>query len=279
VRRYVLRVPEPPRETEVSIRRNEDGRLARAAAAIRRWDAQPGLLAATRRARRRLPGDASYGDPISTAGSEAPHMLARQLAALSGERPSVMRELGFGALQLWQGLSEAQGRGYGDREVAIMFTDLVDFSEWALTAGDSAAVGLLRRVDEAVSAAVCAHDGEVVKRLGDGLMAVFADPPAALHAAHRASDDVARLALDGYRPALRVGVHLGRPRRLGGDYLGVDVNIAARVAEAAGGGEVLVSERLLGQVDAAQVGEARRRSLDAKGAPQGLAVYVVRPLG
>jgi adenylate cyclase len=77
---------------------------------------------------------------------------------------------------------------------------------------------------------------------------------------------------------LRVGVHLGRPRRLGGDYLGVDVNIAARVAGAAAGGEVLVSERLLAHVDAAQVGEARRRSLDAKGAPEGLAVYVVRPV-
>jgi adenylate cyclase len=274
-----LRVPGPRREKGRSIRRNEEGPLARAAAAIVRWDEQPGLVAATRRARRRLPGDASYGDPISTAGSEAPQLLARQLAALGGERPSVVRELGFGALQLWQGLSEAQGRGYGDCEVAIMFTDLVDFSTWALSAGDSAAVALLRRVDQAVSAAVSARDGEVVKRLGDGLMAVFADPQAALGAAHQASGDVARLQLDGYRPALRVGVHLGRPRRLGGDYLGVDVNIAARVAGAAGGGEVLVSERLLAQVDATQLGEARRRSLDAKGAPEGLAVYLVRPRG
>jgi adenylate cyclase len=270
---------EPRRERSWSIRRNEDGPLARAAAAIARWDAQPGLVAATRRARRRLPGDASYGDPISTAGSEPPQLLARQLAALSGERPSAMRELGFGALQLWQGLSEAQGRGYGDRDVAIMFTDLVDFSTWALSAGDAAAVTLLRRVDQAVSAAVSAGGGEVVKRLGDGLMAVFADPQASLQAAHQASDDVARVRLDGYRPALRVGVHLGRPRRLGGDYLGVDVNIASRVAAAAAGGEVLVSERLLAQVDSAQIGEARRRSLDAKGAPEGLVVYVVRARG
>ena len=37
---------------------------------------------------------------------------------------------------------------------------------------------------------------------------------------------------DGYRPTLRAGLHLGRPRKLRGDYLGVDVNVAARVAEA-----------------------------------------------
>jgi adenylate cyclase len=274
-----LGVSGPRRERGRSSRRNEDGPLARAAAAIVRWDARPGLVAATRRARRRLPGDSSYGDPISTAGSDAPQLLARQLAALSGERPSVIRELGFGALQLWQNVSEAQGRGYGDHDVAIMFTDLVDFSTWALSAGDTAAVALLRGVDQAVTSVVVSHGGEVVKRLGDGLMAVFADPRAAIDAAQRASGDVAQMQLDGYRPALRVGVHLGRPRRLGGDYLGVDVNIAARVAAAARAGEVLVSQRLLSQVDAGGLGELRRRTLDAKGTPQDLAVFVVRAHG
>jgi adenylate cyclase len=269
------------RETDRSGRREGNGALARAAAAVRRLDAQPALIAATRRARRRIPGDSSYGDPLSTAGSDAPQRLARQLAARSGERPSVMRELGFGALQLWQGIAEAQGRGYGDRDVAIMFTDLVNFSSWALSAGDTAAVALLRRVDQAVSFAVGAHDGQVVKRLGDGLMAVFAEPRAALSAAQQAARDVAQIALDGYRPALRVGVHLGRPRRLGGDYFGVDVNVAARVAAAASGGEVLVSERLLSQLDAGELGELQchRRKLDAKGAPHDLAVYLIGPRG
>ena len=44
----------------------------------------------------------------------------------------------MGALQVWQSLSEAQGRGQGDREVAILFTDLVGFSDWVLEAGDDA---------------------------------------------------------------------------------------------------------------------------------------------
>jgi adenylate cyclase len=249
-------------------------RVARLAAALKRLDAQPGLLAATRRARRRLPGDSAYGDPLSTAGARAPDVLGRQLAALSGERPSVMRELGFGALQLWQGLSEAQGRGYGEREVTIVFTDLVDFSSWALQAGDTAAVELLREVDLLVASAVDSHDGHVVKRLGDGLMAVFEHPQDAVEAGQEACAAVARVKVDGHEPKLRVGAHLGRPRLLGGDYFGVDVNVAARVAGAADGGEVLVSERLVPALDASKVALRRRRRFAAKGAPEGLRVYV-----
>jgi adenylate cyclase len=253
-------------------------RVAKLAAALKRLDTQPKLLAATQRARRRLPGDSAYGDPLSTAGAGAPDVLGRQLAALSGERPSVMRELGFGALQLWQGLSEAQGRGYGEREVTIVFTDLVGFSSWALEAGDAAAVELLREVDLRVASAVEGHDGHVVKRLGDGLMAVFERPQDAVEAGQDACAAVAQVEVEGHEPKLRVGAHVGRPRRLGGDYFGVDVNVAARVAGAADGGEVLVSERLVPQLDASKVALRRRRRFAAKGTPEGLRVYVAEPL-
>ena len=132
----------------------------------------------------------------------------------------------MGALQVWQSLSEAQGRGHGDREVAIVFTDLVGFSDWVLEAGDERAVELVRAVGEAVEGVVRARGGRVVKRLGDGLMAVFDDPAAAVRAACEATAAAGEL----HAPGLRAGVHLGRPRRLGGDYFGVDVNVAARVA-------------------------------------------------
>ena len=254
-----------------------EGRVARLAAALRRLDSRPELVVATRRARRRLPGDSAYGDPLSTAGQRAPQVLARQLAALSGERPSVTRELGFSALQLWQGLSEVQGRGYGERDLTIMFTDIVDFSSWALQAGDEAAVELLRQVDLAVASAVDAHEGEVVKRLGDGLMAVFERPQAAVEAGQDACAAAARVQVAGHRPLLRVGTHVGRPRRLGGDYFGVDVNVAARVTAAADGGEVLVSERLVPHLDASRVALRARPRFAAKGAPAGLRVYAAEP--
>jgi adenylate cyclase len=50
----------------------------------------------------------------------------------------VLQELGFGGLQVWQSLSGAAGRGRGNEEIAVMFTDLAGFSSWALQAGDRA---------------------------------------------------------------------------------------------------------------------------------------------
>ena len=95
-----------------------------------------------------------------------------------------------------------------------------------------------------------AHGGRIVKRLGDGLMASFVDAQSAVEAALDAQAAVAGIEIDGYQPKMRAGVHWGRPRKLGGDYLGVDVNIAARVGDAAKAGEVLVSDTALMRIEA-----------------------------
>ena len=253
------------------------GRVARLGAALRRLDSQPGLVEAARRARQRLPGDSSYGDPLSTAGNEAPDLLARQLATLNAERPSMVRELGFSALQMWQGLSEAQGRGYGDRELAIVFSDIVEFSTWALEVGDASALQLLREVDLALVSVIDARGGAVVKRLGDGIMATFPLAQSALDAAHEGHAAVAHIDVEGHTPLLRTGIHVGRPRRLGGDYFGVDVNVAARVAAAARGGEVLVTESVPAHLDAGRVNLRRRWRFQAKGTPERLKVYIAEP--
>jgi len=57
-------------------------------------------------------------------------------------------------------------------DVAVLFTDLVSFSEWALQAGDELAVELLRQVGKAIEPPILTRRGQVVKWLGDGLMAV-----------------------------------------------------------------------------------------------------------
>ncbi len=204
-------------------------------------------------------------------------MLGRRLSALTAEQPGALREVGMSALQVWQGLSEAQGRGRGDRELAIVFTDLADFSSWALDAGDTQAVTLLREVGSAIEPEICSRGGEIVKRLGDGLMAMFEDAGRAIEAAHASAGALERVQVDGHCPRLRAGVHAGRPRRIGGDYFGVEVNIAARVAEAAGPGEVLVSEAVHERVEAEKVQLKRRGRFSAKGAPKGLKVYAAEP--
>jgi class 3 adenylate cyclase len=250
------------------------GRRAREAA--RKINQSPALLTAAKLVRELLPGDSKFGDPLSTAGSKQSEMVGKRLAEVTAERPGVLREAGLSALQVWQALSEAQGRGQGDTEMAIVFTDLVEFSDFALEAGDEAALELLREVGEAIEPPVAAHGGEVVKRLGDGMMAVFPEPKEALEAVVEARQRLSDVKADGYQPRIRAGMHVGQPRKLGGDYLGVDVNIAARVAEEARGDELLVSDRALSELDD-DLDAKRKRRFSVKGVPKDLTVYSVAP--
>ena len=251
--------------------------IAKLAAALRRTDEQPRLLVAAKLARELLPGDSGYGDPLSTAGANPSQQLGRRLSAITAERPSLLGEIGLSALQVWESIA-SQGADQGELEIAILFTDLVDFSDWSLQAGDAVAVELLRDVGAAIEPAVAAHRGVVVKRLGDGLMAAFEDPQDAVEAALDAGTAIDAIDADGYKPQMRAGVHMGRPRRLGDDYFGTDVNIAARVADAASGGEVLVSNSVRERVDEGKL-KLKRRRFKAKGAPKELAVYAVRRRG
>jgi adenylate cyclase len=247
------------------------------AVAAKRLDRHPGLLSAAKLLREHLPGDSRFGDPLSTAGSEHAQLVGRRISDLTAARPGVMREAGLSALQVWQAVSEAQGRGRGDRELAIVFTDLVEFSAWALQAGDDLTLELLRDVSEAVEPPVKDYGGKVVKRLGDGMMAVFDEPQQALAALFEARERLALVEAPGYQPRTRAGMHIGRPRRLGGDYLGVDVNIAARLAEAASAGELLVSDHALAALDASTLKVDRKRFFRIKGVPRDVKAYLVAP--
>jgi adenylate cyclase len=250
-------------------------RAARLRALATRMDTQPGLLAAARRLRQRLPGDERFGDVLSTAGRQPVEVVARGVSALQPGRESVAQELGLAGLQLWQSLSEATGRGRGDHPMAILFTDLVGFSSWVLSAGDDDALELLREVGTVVETAVDARGGEIVKRLGDGVMATFPSAQGGLDAALDSQDGMEEVAVGEHSPRLRAGLHWGSPRKLGGDYLGLDVNIAARVCQSAKADHVLVSEQVLELVERDGLRTSRPKRLRADGVPRDLCVVRV----
>ena len=234
------------------------------------------LAALARGMRRILPGDSSFGDPLSTSGEGASQQLGRRLAEISADRPSVMRELGLGALQVYEALASGGWSERGEIELTVVFTDLVDFSDWALAAGDGPATEMLRAVDAVATPAVEEHGGRVVKRLGDGAMITFLEPEQAVEGALAAQDAVASVSVEGVTPTMRAGAHHGMPRRVGRDYVGVDVNIAARVAQAAKGGELLVSRPVRERLDPNLYRTKRKLLFRAKGAPKDLGVYSVR---
>jgi adenylate cyclase len=256
------------------------GRAARVAAAVRDADQRPGLVSALRSVRRALPGDAGFGDPLSAAGQDGASVIARVADRLFDEQPRASKELGLGALQVWHSLLERAGRGHGERELTLLFTDLVGFSSWALRAGDEDALALLRAVARAVEPAVLEHRGTIVKRLGDGVMATFPSAQLAFDGAVAARERLASVEVAGHRPKLRAGIHTGTPKAIGGDYLGVDVNIAARLVEKAGADEILVSDRALAGLDAERVATRRKKTFlltRVKGVPDDVVVYVATP--
>ena len=254
----------------------EDKPVRRARERARRVDSTPSLVAAIDMLRERLPGDPHFGDPLSTAGKRPVEVVAREASALQPERPSAAHSLGLAALQVWQAVSERSGRGRGDEPISVLFTDLVGFSSWALEAGDAAAVRLLREAGIVLEGSVEERGGAIVKRLGDGLMAVFDHPQPAVEAALDAHHGLAQVQVDGYQPQMRAGVHHGRPRKLGGDYLGVDVNIAARVADSAKGGQLLVSEPVCQMLEDGFFEVGRPKRLKAEGAPKDLRVCEIK---
>jgi class 3 adenylate cyclase len=222
--------------------------LHSAAEWLRGTNQSPSVIAMVRRARRVLPGDPEFGDPLSTAGEGGPRAAARAAGRLLGERGGASREVGLGALQVWQAMTEAVSRRPANPEVTLVFTDLVGFSTWSLQAGDDATLKLLRRVARAVEPPLLDAGGHIVKRMGDGIMAVFADPLVAVTAVLAARKALKSVEVDGYTPRMRVGIHTGRPQRLASDWLGVDVNVAARVMERATRGGVMVSGATLDQL-------------------------------
>lgn len=139
----------------------------------------------------------------------------------------------------------------GDTDVGIVFADIQGYSAFVAEHGDDAAVAVLRALDEAVAAALAGRRGSrVVKRLGDGLMVASKTAPDALHIGVgmiARFDD--RAAAGGWPLRLRVGAHRGTTRRVADDYFGYHVNLAARVAESATGGQVLATANVLAGVD------------------------------
>ena len=257
--------------------RRTAGRVADAARAANRRQA---AVDALRRVRRALPGDPGFGDPLSAAGTDGAAVVARIADRLFDEEPRASHEVALGALQLWHAAMQRAGRGQQSGELTLVFTDLVGFSSWALQAGDDDALRLLREVAKAQEPAVVAHRGRIVKRLGDGLMAVFPSAQLAFDAVADGRERLEDVEVAGFRPLIRAGLHTGRPQVIGGDYLGVDVNVAARLMEKAGPGETLVSETALAGLDQDRVNTRRKKTFvfsRVKGVPDDLAVYVATP--
>jgi adenylate cyclase len=128
-----------------------------------------------------------------------------------------------------------------ERVPAICFLDLVGYTRLTEERGDQAAAEAAAALAAVVNRSSREHGGVPVKWLGDGVMVHFRDPAGAVLAALQMVEQLPSAGL----PTAHVGVAAGPVVVQGGDYYGRTVNLAARIADRAGAGQVLVAEQVV----------------------------------
>jgi adenylate cyclase len=127
---------------------------------------------------------------------------------------------------------------------AIVFTDIVGFTDVTDQHGDDAAEEILTWQEKIVGS-LLPPTGKVIKELGDGLLLWFSDARHAIETALRLQKCFEEQPVPGIAVWVRIGGHWGRPRWRGDDIIGRDVNLASRITDLAGPGEVLCSDALV----------------------------------
>ncbi|MEJ7584065.1 MAG: adenylate/guanylate cyclase domain-containing protein [Acidimicrobiales bacterium] len=197
-------------------------------------------------------------------------MMQRFLERSVEQRPSVLGNLGLNTLQVLSWSASDDSSDANASPVVVVFTDLENFTAYTSANGDDAAIALLAELHRVVGPVVRGRGGRVVKRLGDGLMLSFPAPEAAVLAAV----ELVEVSPEPLR--MRAGVHIGDAVVSRDDLIGHVVNVAARVTEAAKGGQVLVTTDVRAAVgDLSRVTFGRARRVRLKGVPEAIRVCVV----
>jgi pimeloyl-ACP methyl ester carboxylesterase len=148
-----------------------------------------------------------------------------------------------------------------DRVLAtVLFTDIVGSTEKATEVGDRRWRELLELHHALVREQLARYNGREVDTAGDGFFATFDGPARAIRAARAITFGVRRIGLE-----IRAGVHTGECERHEGKIAGIAVSAGARVAGAAGSGEVLVSQTVKDLVAGSGISFVDRGEHELKG--------------
>lgn len=127
-----------------------------------------------------------------------------------------------------------------DGSTTIAFTDIQGSTALMETLGETSWLELLAWHEEVVRRQTVLFGGIVVKGQGDGFMLAFPSIGAGASSAMAIQRSLSA-GWNGIHVPVRIGVHCGNAKAEGGDFFGRTVVVAARVAGAAMGGEILVS--------------------------------------
>ncbi len=152
----------------------------------------------------------------------------------------------------------------------FLFADVVGYTAFTERVGDEAAADVAIAFQVAAAHLADACGCEIIKNLGDAVMIHGEDATQVVALALRLRRE---LEVEGWCPPLRMGVHSGTAVRRGEDWYGSTVNVAARVADSAGPGEILLSAQTRERIARAGVAIADRGARSFKNVRDPLDVY------
>jgi class 3 adenylate cyclase len=153
----------------------------------------------------------------------------------------------------------------------VMFTDVVGSTDRAREMGDRAWAALLEAHNVRVRAELHRFGGREIDTAGDGFLAWFDTPGAAIRCARSVRDSVDQIGVK-----LRIGLHTGECEVVGDKLRGIAVHVGARVASKAGGGEILTSQTVRDLVSGSGTDFEERGTHELKGVPGEWRLYSIR---
>jgi len=160
----------------------------------------------------------------------------------------------------------------GNRRLAtVLFTDIVGSTEAVRILGDQAWRDRLDRHDLLTERQLSRFGGRLVKTTGDGVLATFDGPAAAIRCAQAIADALSQIGVD-----IRCGIHVGEVEQRDDDIAGIAVHTAQRICSAAQPGEVLVSRVVSDLVAGSGIEFEDRGEHELKGVPGTWGLFAVR---
>ena len=159
-----------------------------------------------------------------------------------------------------------------DRPPAMCFLDITGYTRLTQERGDEAAAELATTFSRMVQRTSAQYAGRAVKWLGDGVMFYFTDPGPGVVAAL----EMVEGAVEAGLPPAHVGLHAGPVLFQEGDYFGQTVNLAARIADYARPGEVLVSQAVVDASAGSAASFTEIGPVELKGVAQATLLHVAR---
>jgi class 3 adenylate cyclase len=159
-----------------------------------------------------------------------------------------------------------------DRRLAtVLFTDIVASTEQLASMGDHAWRTVLDTHDRTIDDIVTSYRGQVVKNLGDGILATFDGPARAVRCAVAIRDELAK-----HGVVVRAGLHAGEIEHRADDVAGMAVHTGARVAALAQASEILASSTVKDLIAGSGIEFDERGEHELKGVPGTWKLFAVK---